>query len=82
MNSDERELSRRLEAVKSGRKDPMKEYLAANEAVKKAHTAYKNSRDRQQQPSPSASEQYAKALRELDLCSRVLDITTALKKTA
>jgi hypothetical protein len=82
MNTDDREISRRVDLVLSGKRDPQKDYTDASENVKRAHTAFKASRDKAQMPSAHASEQYAKALRDLDIAFRVLQHTVSLKETA
>jgi hypothetical protein len=77
----ERELQRRLQRVEKGQ-DPYRAYQAACEAVRASHAAFKNSKDRQGRPSPHASDVYARSLRELDLSTRVLQITQALQKAS
>lgn len=78
------EIERRIQLVEQGRRDPLLDYSRACEELKHAHESFKNSkgRDRKATPSPSAQENYARALREVDICSRVLDLTNALKETA
>ena len=82
MNSDEREIARRVDSVLSGQRNPQNDYQDASEAVKKAHTAFKASKDKRQSPSPGASENYARALHDLDIALQVLQRTTIQEKAS
>lgn len=81
MNSDDREVARRVDQVIAGKRNPHTDYTNASEAVKRAHTAFKASKDRHQTPSVMASENYAKSLRDLDICDQVISLTK-LQETA
>jgi len=77
------ELQRRIDSAFAGRRDPVKDYQQACLSVKRTHEAFKNSKDKRlQQPTQSASDSYARALNELDLCTRVLEIFSALEKAS
>jgi len=82
MNSDEREIARRVDSVLSGKRNPQNDYQDASENVKKAHTAFKASKDKRQSPSPGASENYARALHDLDIALQVLQRTTIQEKAS
>ncbi len=82
MDTDDREVARRVDQVLSGKRDPHKDYEDASEAVKRSHHAFKQSRDKKQQPSVNASENYAKALRDLDIASQVISLTSALEEAS
>lgn len=78
---DEYEIKRRISQVELGRRDPEVDYERSCEAVKRAHEAFKHSYNKNG-PSASASESYAKALRELEIATHVLEITTEMRKIA
>jgi len=69
----EREIEHRLKQVQAGRRDPAQDVVSAQEGVKTAQLAFKSSKDRKGNPSPHASEQYARSLRELEIAEQVLD---------
>ncbi len=77
------EIQRRVDSAFAGRRDPVKDYNNACSAVKRAHEAFKNSKDKRLlQPTASASDSYARALNELDISTRVLEIFQALEKAS
>jgi hypothetical protein len=82
MNSDDREIARRVDSVLSGQRNPHTDYENASEAVKRAHTAFKASKDKRQAPSVNAAENYARALRDLDICLQVISLTTIQEKAS
>ena len=82
MNIDDREIARRIDQVISGKRDPEKDYQDASEAVKRAHGAFKASKDKRQAPSVNAAENYARALRDLDICQQVISLTTIQEKAS
>lgn len=75
------ELQRRLRAVERG-KDPCEALQAAQEARMAAYRAFQASRTKAGIPSAHASDLYARALREVELCQRVLQIVQPLEETA
>lgn len=78
---DENELRRRISQVEAGRRDPHKDYEVACENVRIAHANFKNTRSKAG-PSPHAQEVYAKALRDLELATHVLQVTNALAEAS
>jgi hypothetical protein len=76
------EIERRIQQVEAGRRDPLKDFNNACEEVKKAHESFKSSKDKQGHASVNASERYARALQEMDITTRVRDLTNALEETA
>jgi hypothetical protein len=78
---DEHEIRRRISQVEQGRRDPHKDYDIACENVKLAHDAFKRSYGKTG-PSIHAQEVYAKALRDLELATHVLELTNALAKAS
>ena len=81
-NKNDSIIRLRVDQVTSGRRDPLDDFSRACLAVKKAHVAFKTSKDKSGTPSAQASENYARALAELDISSRVLDFTQALEKAS
>jgi hypothetical protein len=77
------EVQRRLRRSGSASFDPFQDYTKACANVKRAHSVFKASRDKRlNSPSAQASENYARALAELDICTRVLEIHNALAEAS
>lgn len=76
------EIQRRLTRADHGSLDPLSDYEQACKNVQRAHQAFKSSRDKKGTPSTQASENYAHALSELDIATRVLDIHNVLPKAS
>lgn len=71
----ERTLQRRLDQVRDGKRDAVRDYQTACEAVRTAHAAWNQSKAKRTPPSASLQDRYANALTELDLCTRILEIS-------
>jgi len=69
----DREIERRRRLAAIGKRDPDKDLADAKEALRSAHRLFQQSRDRKTIPSAHAQDVYAKALREVEICERVLE---------
>lgn len=61
------EIERRLSQASRKQRDLRLDYSLACQEVRKTHSAFKKSR------SSAAQDHYARALREMDICTRTLE---------